>query len=353
MVLMAGPVESKKLTLAFQGDNGGEVAPCGCRGNPTGGLARRKTVLESLASSNVLVLDSGNALFPNAGVATEKQKAQAAFVLSVMERLGTRAMAVGQRDLSAGLPYLEELAKHSKVKFLSANLRRAGKAVFEGGVVLDAGGVKVGLVGLTAVGQVAPERDVLAEPTVEAARAALKKLGPRELTIVLAATSYADGMQLSTALKGEVDFVIQSGEFRGSQPAQRMDSTSAVLFASSQRGQALAKVELVLGSTKGPFIDLSVAERDSQQLKFLGEQVKTLEERIAVAKDKSATRDLLSTLKDLKKRQKELSSGAAEHVSPSARTLKLDWLLLGQDVADDPQLKAEILKYEPTYAGAN
>ncbi len=310
-------------------------------------------MLDKLAPANVLVLDSGNALFANAGVATEPEKARAKFILSVMERLGTRVMAVGQRDLSAGLPFLLELAKTSKVKMLSANLQRDGKPVFDAGVVITAGGVKVGIVGLTAVGPVAPDKNVTSIGTLEAARAALKNLGPRDVTIVLAATTYADGMQLSTELKNEVDFVIQSGEFRGTQPAQRMDETSALLFASAQKGQALAKVDLVLGSTKGPFIDLSIADRDQQQLDFLGTQVTTLETRLASVKDKSAMGDLKKTLADLKKRQKEVKASIAKQVGPNARTVKLEWVLLGQNVADDPALKAEVLKIDPSYSGSH
>ncbi len=309
--------------------------------------------MDKLAPANVLVLDSGNALFANAGVATEADKARAKFILSVMERLGTRVMAVGQRDLSAGLTFLEALAKTSKVKLLSANLQKSGKRAFDASVVIDAGGVKVGIVGLTAVGMVAPDKDVGAAPTLESAREALKALGPRDLTIVLAATSYADGMQLSTELKNEVDFVIQSGEFRGTQPAQRMDDTAALLFASAQKGQALAKVQVVLGSAKGPFVDLSLNDRDQQQLDFLAGQVKTLEDRLALVKDKSATGDLKKTLGELKQRQKELSASVAKKVAPTARTVKLEWVMLDQKVADDAALKAEVLKYEPTYSGSH
>jgi len=310
-------------------------------------------VLDKLAPANVLVLDSGNALFANAGIATEAEKVRAKFILGVMEQLGTKVMAVGQRDLSAGLPFLEGLAKTSKVKLLSANLERGGKRVFDSGVVIDAGGVKVGLVGLTAVGPVAPDKDVMATATVEAARAALKALGPRDVTIVLAATTYADGMQLSTELKNEVDFVIQSGEFRGTQPAQRVDDTSAMLFASAQKGQALAKVQLTLGGGKAPFFDLSLADRDRRQADFVGQQIKTLEERLAAAKDKSAVGDLKKTLADFRQRHKDLLAALAKNTAPSARTVKLDWVTLGQDVADDPKLKAEVLKIDPSYSGTH
>lgn len=309
-------------------------------------------MLDGLAGENLLVLDSGNALFANAGVATEPEKARARFILGVMERLGTRAMAVGQRDLSAGLPYLEQLAKGSKVKLLSANLKRGGKPVFDAGVVLDVGGVKVGVVGVTAVGPVAPDKDVLAGPTLEAVRAALKALGPRDVTLVLAATSYADSMQLAQALK-DVDFVIQSGEYRGAQMAQRMEESSALLFASAQKGQALAKVEVKLGNGKGRFVDLTVMERDQQQLEFLDRQVKTLQDRLAKVQDKAAAGELRKTLGELRKRQQELSAGLSKKAAPSAKTVKLQWLTLGSEVKDDEALKAEVLQYEPSYSGAH
>jgi 2',3'-cyclic-nucleotide 2'-phosphodiesterase (5'-nucleotidase family) len=310
--------------------------------------------LDSLAGKNLLVLDSGNALFANAGAATEADKARARFVFGVMERLGTRVMAVGQRDLSAGLPFLEFLAKGSKLKLLSANLEKNGKRVFDASTVVDAGGVKVAIIGLTAPGPVVPDaKDVTSTGTLAAAKKALQGLGPRDLTIVLAATSYADSMQLSQELQGQVDFVIQSGEYRGAQMAQRLDERSALLFASAQKGQALAKVEVNFGTGKGPFFDLSVVDRDQQQLDFLDAQVKTLDERLKLAKDKSATADLKRTLGDLQKRRAELKASIARQTGASSRTVKLEWVTLGSNVKDDEALKAEVLKIDPSYSGSH
>lgn len=300
-----------------------------------------------------LVLDSGNALFRNAGVATEEDKVRAAFIDDVMGRLGTRAAAVGQRDLSAGVAWLEALAKGSKVTWLSANLVRGGKPVFPSSVTLDVAGVKVAVVGLTAPGPVAPEKDVQGLPTVAAAKAAVAKLGARDLTVLLAATSYADAMQLSTELGGQVDLVIQSGEFRGTQPMQRLSEQAAMLFASAQRGQALAKATIQLGKGRGPFLDLSELERDRQQLEFLSSQVKTLEERLAKAKDAKASAQLKTTLTELQRRKKGLEADVKRKSAPATRAVKLDWFVLGQDVQDDPELKLQVLKIEPSYAGAH
>ena len=37
----------KRLVLLFTGDNRGEIAPCGCKAEPQGGLARRKTAIDA------------------------------------------------------------------------------------------------------------------------------------------------------------------------------------------------------------------------------------------------------------------------------------------------------------------
>ncbi len=340
----------KRVTLLFTGDNGGEVAPCGCKSNPTGGLAKRKTVLDELSGENVLVLDAGNALYRNAGVASAEDGPRAKLVFDMMQRLGTRAMVVGQRDLSAGVDKLKQLAEGGKLRLLSANLLRNGKPVFDAGVIIDVGGVKVGIVGVTAPGPVAPDADVTAGAPLPAAKAALAKLGKRDVTVLLAATSYADGMQLARELKGLTDLVVQSGEFRGTVAPQRVEDGAPILLGSGQRGQAMAKAVVTVGSSKSPLVDLSIVAREREQLAFVDGQVKTLEERAAKATDKRAKADFGKLLGELKRRQSELNAAIAKKTPAGARTLDFKWLVLGSEIADDAAWKAEVLKIEPTYA---
>src|SRR4051812_1414818 len=55
-------------TLIYSNDVLGEVEPCGCRTNPTGGMARKANFLETLKAKpetgEFLQLDAGDLLFP-------------------------------------------------------------------------------------------------------------------------------------------------------------------------------------------------------------------------------------------------------------------------------------------------
>ncbi|MEW5741710.1 MAG: hypothetical protein AB1938_22515 [Myxococcota bacterium] len=310
-------------------------------------------MLDGLKDGPLLVLDSGNALFRATGVSDAPMRERARFIMDVMGRLGTRGMAVGTRDLPGGIDFLKEASTASGVKLLSANLKKDGKPVFDASATFTVSGVKVGVIGLTAPGPLPDLPGVTVDPTVPAAKAALKKLGKRDVTIILAATSYADALQLAQELKSQVDFVIQSGEFRGSQPPQKVEGGTAYVLASAQKGQALSKVELSLGSGAGGFIDLSAIDRDKQQLTFVDAQLKTLDDRIAAAKDPAGTKDLKATRDMLRERRKALQRTVDQQVSPTAKTMKQTWIVLTADVRDDDALKAEVLKYEPTYAGAH
>jgi hypothetical protein len=286
--------------------------------------------------------------------ATPEDRARAHLILDLMGRLGTRAMAVGARDLSAGVDFLLAEGRRSKVKLLSCNLRRGGKPVFEPFALVEAAGLKVAIIGVSAPGPIAPgAADVQAEGTLASVKDALGKLPKHDLTIVLAATGYADARQLGEQLTGQLDFVIQSGEFRGNQPPQRLEQAT-FLFASGQKGQTLGKVRYDPGAPGATgLIELSGNARDKQQLEFVNGQVKTLEDRMPLLVDKQLIIDVKNSLSSLRARQAELKKSVETVVPKGARTMRFEWVQLGSDVSDDPAFKAEVLKVEPTYAGAH
>lgn len=294
-----------------------------------------------------LVIDSGNALFRTPGGASDEDKKRASFVLSTMGALGTSVLGVGHRDLSAGPAFLIAEAKKANVQLVSTNLELEGKPAFPKSVIVERNGVKVALLAVTGLGPVPGVLGLMGTAPLDALQAELNKLPARDLTIVLCTSGYEEAMALAGALDASVDFVIQSGEFRGTVPPQKVKGT--FLLASGQRGQAVGKLEVSLGKTKGAFADLNEAARDQELLTNLDNQLKSVDERLKLAKDAEGKKALSSLRKDMKARRDEQAKKVTKAVG--GRTLKLDWLLLGHDVKDDEALKAGVLEIEPTYAG--
>jgi 2',3'-cyclic-nucleotide 2'-phosphodiesterase (5'-nucleotidase family) len=298
-------------------------------------------------TGNTLVVDSGHALFRSMGIPSDEDRARASFIVKTMAALGTRVLAVGQRDLVGGPTFLRDAAKQAGVQLVSTNLRSEGKPVFPTSVVLTVGGVKVAFLAVTEAGSVPSVPGLVGLPTLEALKDELKRLPPRELTVVLATTGYQDALRLAEQLSGQVDLVLQSGESRGTQAPQRVKDV--MLLGSGQRGQAVGKVSLSLGAGKGPFSDRNEAARDQDVLENLGRQLSTLDERLKATKDPQARKDLAALQAQMRARQVEQAAKVKTLLGD--RSLLLEWLFLGADVVDDPALKAEVLTFEPSYAG--
>jgi 2',3'-cyclic-nucleotide 2'-phosphodiesterase (5'-nucleotidase family) len=291
----------------------------------------------------VLVLDTGNALYRIPGNPDPAAKERAAFVLKTMAQLGTAAMAAGARDLSEGPDVLRDQAQKAGLKVLSANLLdKDQKRIFPASTVVSQGGVRVGLIGLTAAGVSG------AESPVPAGVAEAKKVRAQaDVVIVLAATSYADALQLAAQAGDTVDFVLQSSESRPPGYAQRQEK--AFVVSSGERGRGVARLDLTtLG--KGVFADLTEIARNRQTLTLLEARIADQKQRMAAAvdggkPDPGATQSLSS----LERRHKEVEAQVQAATKPGPRSFSLDFPMLGADVADDPPLQAAVAKIEPPH----
>jgi 2',3'-cyclic-nucleotide 2'-phosphodiesterase (5'-nucleotidase family) len=320
--------------------------------NPTGGLPRRKSAMKELqAKGPTLSLDSGNALFGLEGKVDEEPRPRAKFILEAMGQLGTRAMAAGAKDLGAGATWLKQAAASSGVKILSANLRENGNKLFDSSTVIAAGGVRVGLIGLSPVGVIGGQTQMVGDPLVPLVKTELAKLkGQADLIVLLAAVSQADAFELAKEFKSQVDFVIRSGEGGGMIPPQRNEG--AWVVSSGFKGQALAQLGVKVDG-KGAFIDLSEIAREKELLASLDLKLKDFEPRVKAATDPQSKALMQQTMTELQQRRAEQKKKVDVGVAKDARTFDFAFTTLDAKVADEPGLKAEVLKYEPTYAGSH
>ncbi len=343
----------RRVVLLFTGDNRGEIAPCGCKAEPQGGLARRKTAIEAERAGGlpVVLLDAGNALFrePRRQEGALLQQ-RAELVLEQMEAQGTAAMAVGERDLSQGLPYLQKATKGRKMKLLSANLvDKAGKAPFAASTVVEAGGLKLGVVGVSPEGTPAGEPGLKGRPPLQAALAEARKLRQTkkvDVVVVLAAVPYQEAVKLALLAEDAVDFVVQSNDLKGIGIGERVGSHAAV-FPAGELGRQLTRLELSVDGP-GPSVDLGSGSRARQQLLVVEGNLLKAHERLASAKDEPTRGELTRTVVELEGRLRQLESELEVKPPPGGRAHQLSYVTLGLAVADDPVLKQRVEQLEPS-----
>jgi len=277
---------------------------------------------------------------------------RAKFIMQTMGKLGTQLMVAGARDLNAGSAFLKTEAAKAKVKIISANLREGEQAVFEPSAILTVNGVKVGIVGLSPPGPVPGRPELHGNELAASARPELEKLkGKVDVLVLAASVKFADALQLGQQLKDLPDLIVQSSEFRRTTFAQLTDG-GAWLTGSGEKGQMLGKLELKLDG-KGPLHDLGEQKREQESLDHLESQLKQLQERKAKVTDPKVMEQIDKMVADTTARRDAQKVRATAALAPDARTLSLDWLVLDKSQADEPQLKAEVLKIEPTYAGSH
>ncbi len=342
----------RRVVLLFTGDNRGEIAPCGCKQEPQGGLARRKTAIEAERARGlpVVLLDSGNALFREPGrKEDDRVRQKAELVLEQMEAQGTAAMAVGERDLSLGLAWLQKATKgRKKLKLLSANLvDKAGKAPFPSSTVLEAGGLKLGVVGISPEGTPAGEPGLKGRAPIEAALAEARKLRKKvDVVVVLAAVPYQEAVKLALLANEAVDFVVQSNDARGIGIGELV-GTHAAVFPAGELGKQVTRLELSVEGP-GPSVDLGSGSRALQQLHVVEGNLLKAHERLASTKDEQTRGELTRTIVELEGRLRELESKLDVKPPAGGRAHQLSYITLGLAVEDDPELKKRVEQLEPS-----
>ncbi len=182
-----------KLTVLHTNDNHGHFWR-NSRGE--GGMAARKTLIDQIRKEveaeggSVLLLSGGDI---NTGVPSS-DLLDALPDIKGMNLIGYDASAVGNHEFDNPLPILMKQAQWANFPFLAANiyLKKTGKRLFQPYTILDAGQLKVAVIGLTTLDTVTtanPDvvKDLDFRDPVKEAKALMPELR-RQADIVIAAT---------------------------------------------------------------------------------------------------------------------------------------------------------------------
>ncbi|MCY3683309.1 MAG: multiheme c-type cytochrome [Gemmatimonadetes bacterium] len=140
------------MVLLYTGDTQSFLEVCGCADNQLGGIARRATMVNDLKQSypNALLVDAGG-LFAGD---TVLDQLRCKIHLQAMKAIHYDAANVGVGELRFGQSFFETMRDSIGIPFVSANLKVNGVQMGAPIRILDAGDVRVGIIG------VAGEREI-------------------------------------------------------------------------------------------------------------------------------------------------------------------------------------------------
>lgn len=142
---------ARRVGIAFTANADGHVENCGCKVNQDGGLARRAAAIRELRTQDpeLLVLDLGN-FFP-----IEKRAAkldpllvgEIPLYLNAMTRMGYDAAVAGANEMMAGPELFRSQVAALPWPVLANGLTHASSTLGQPSVVIERGGLRIGIVG--------------------------------------------------------------------------------------------------------------------------------------------------------------------------------------------------------------
>lgn len=290
----------------------------------------------------MLVVDAGNALWKSSVLSENErpqQERKAKLIAESFEIGGIDGMAVGDGELAFGLPWLKTLAAERHLPYLSANLECEGGNPFPGGKVVERGGVRIGIVGITG-NSVQVEGCHVIEP-VAAANAAFSALGPVDLKVVLSSEHMDQDRKLSAGVS-ELDFVV-NGADRREMVSPEVFLEGGLLLGSGSRGKKVGVLQVGLSGSghrwrdEGELGQLATRRDENQQ------RADEAKARMAQATDPKEIERFRVRLtyyeKEVAKYDKQLADRAS---AGAARTVTNRFSELGTDVADHPATAAAV-----------
>ena len=152
--LAAAPLSAVTITILHTSDLHGRVHPHDALADEDlgEGLARVATAVRSIRADGnpTLLLDSGDTIqgAPEQALAFAARGDASDPIVRAMNLIGYDAMAIGNHEFDFGLARLEKSARQARFPFLLANVKDAYDAtLFPQYVILEAGGVRVGVIG--------------------------------------------------------------------------------------------------------------------------------------------------------------------------------------------------------------
>ena len=250
------PRPFREAVIAFTAEVQGEIEPCGCPTTPYGGFVRRERLFTDARAMGppLFVVDAGEMLLKGTTAPDpEGRLARAEVVLDLAATTGLDAWAVAPTDLVPGGIGLLELSSALSSNWLGSD----GNSALPTSKIVERGGVKLGVVGLSA-----PVDGLSSRDPVQSVVAAMQ--GDADAWIVLSNADQATN-RLVAGVPG-VGMVLTTAGDVLEDPDR---SFGAPIIETAARGRFVTFVHLSLGSIPraveiteaSPFRDVAAARQ--------------------------------------------------------------------------------------------
>ncbi|MBM3908190.1 MAG: 5'-nucleotidase C-terminal domain-containing protein, partial [Gemmatimonadetes bacterium] len=216
----------------------------------TRGLARLATAVDSLRAAHpgrVVLVDGGDLLQGNPMTYQASRTPERPHPVSAaMNAMRYDAAAVGNHEFNYGLPLLERAVAQARFPFLAANARRPnGARAFPAFTLIERGGVKVGIVGVTNPGSNVWDRGHLR------GRLAVSRIIPEARVAVDSARAAGAELVIAVVHAGlsgpsSVDTSVAGGENVAADVAREVPGIDVIVYGHSHREVADTTINGVL-----------------------------------------------------------------------------------------------------------
>lgn len=280
---------ARALVILHSSRLDGEIEPCGCPRNPMGGLTRRnKIVVDHRAGSDVVAIDAGASLDvprhdPNDRDLPQR-RLKAELIVDALKLGGLDAMALGADDWGLGADWLRQMLVEKQAPVLAANLWCDGARPWPGSVVVERGGRRVGLVGVT-LGEV--EGCEVRDPHT-AMKEAAAALGEVDLRVGLipAVTDREVVAVVGSGLDLDLLFVA-TGKHSGARPDEHQGIWT---YGSGSRGKHLGVLRVEWEPGADRFVPVGHEEEAQRAVERVEGLIRQQEQRLAEAPEAQRAR---------------------------------------------------------------
>jgi hypothetical protein len=309
----------------------GAMEPCGCVKDMLGGVDHAAALLEKGKQQvpHSVFLAAGPLWFMDPTIDPKRQTQdlwKAESLADAMADMGLQAWAPGANDFAAGLAVLQKLQARSGARILAGNVTSQGSK-WSSTSMLDVGGVKVGVAGVSQVS--AP-----AEVTVGDARAALgaavQELEAKQaqVKVALIAADRGEALRWIEALPG-LDLALigkasDKGDGNDATLAPMLVGDTLVVQAPNHL-QAVALIDLFIAGDHQRFADGTGLQR-AEQRQSLERRIADLERRIGEwqKQNSASASDLAARKADLERLRAELQGLSAPVAPPSGSYFRFE-----------------------------